>query len=57
MDVADVREQMAYDLLQDEDFRKRLEREAELEASRQLTPEQQAEKMKNHLGKRHGNHQ
>lgn len=43
-------EYMAYDLSETEDFRERVKRENELEASRKLTPESYADQFKKLLG-------
>jgi len=40
MDSAEIAEYIAYDLTQSDDWQKQQQREKELEASRQMTPEQ-----------------
>lgn len=51
MDSADIAEYMAYDLTQNEEWCKRTEQKAVLEASRKLTPEQKADAFKAAMGK------
>jgi len=50
MSVPDVVEYMAYDLSQNEEFLKKVQKEKEIEASKKLTPEQYADKFKALLG-------
>lgn len=46
MSVHDIAEQMAYDLTQNEDFVKRMEREKQLEASRGMSAEERTKQFK-----------
>jgi len=49
MSSADISEQMAYDALKDEDYRKKLENERERVESQELTPEERAARFKQML--------
>lgn len=57
MDVEDIKEQMAFDLSQDEEWRTKQVKKAELEASRNASPKQKASALKTAFrGLRNGNH-
>ena len=50
LDQAEIVEQMAYDLTQNDEWVKKYNQRQELEASRELTPEQRAKAMKEAMG-------
>ena len=56
MDSAELAEQVAFDALKDDDFRKRLTQERELEQSRQQAVDERKEAFRQLVRRTHGNH-